>query len=281
MAGNDDEDLFAVYDPKPASRTGTASRAFPIIPDVDLAQRDVALPQYPQNDPRIDATTRAAFNAMYQLPSETLDALQNLVTGAGRELKDVIDDGEAFRRSGRVRRIVANDIPIQQPKEPRPLMIGAPNSGNVPAVVNAAAKPGRRADWHQIRHLPAQLMEPLRALGRQVFSNFTDVPVEDIQMLSTFMGCPEREMRHMAHWIRSNGEKMDTADLDFGAIVPGARSAVERFRAERVEFLLVKDQGGEYVYAWPAAAVPGIDADRRAVMLEGPETMATQPARLR
>ncbi len=172
----------------------------------------------------------------FQMDAKTKRAIGALGSPSNKfhDLEDVVSDEEARRHAG-----IGPDIPTTE---------------NLPAIINKEiTKFNNRInpDWHQIKHLPGYLSRPIRALGRQVFSQFTDVPIEDIQMIGTIANInPERDVAGVMDWIRRNGIEDDKARIDFSEFIPGYDADVSLWRTKYYTFLLVKDIGGYYVYGW-------------------------------
>ncbi|MTH95215.1 hypothetical protein [Roseibium sp. RKSG952] len=136
-----------------------------------------------------------------------------------------------------------------------------PTAGNLPSVIsNAITETGGEItpEWHQVRHLPNYAVNQIRALGRQVFRQFTDIPVDDIQTVTTLTN-DETEVRHLMAWIQRYGQKDDEAVIEFEATIPGYDAEVQLWNVQDYGFLVVKDFGGYYVYGWPGGR--GVDLD--------------------
>lgn len=132
---------------------------------------------------------------------------------------------------------------------------------NLPAVIsNALAETDAGIDpqWHQIRHMPGYLINQVRAVGREIFSQFTDIPLDDIQTCTTLTN-PEQEVQYLMAWIQRYGQKDDEATMDFEASMPGYGAEVQYWNVEGYGFLVVKDFAGHYVYGWPGGR--GVDLE--------------------
>jgi len=152
---------------------------------------------------------------------------------------DEISDDEARRNAG-------GDVGYEEPVPP--------TTENLPAVIGRdVARTGGRVnpEWHQIKSFPGYVKNAIRALGRSVFRQFTDVPIEDIQLLTTLGGInSETEVLGMMDWIRRHGVKDDAATLDFEQIMPGYQAEASLWRTDDYGFLLVRDFGGYYIYGF-------------------------------
>lgn len=160
----------------------------------------------------------------------------------GSGARDEISDEEAAQRAGM-------GTPSATAGQPKPA-----NPENLPAVVsNAITQQGMDdfdPEWIQVKHLPGYLQQPIRALGRGVFGQFTDTAIEDIQVMCT-MTNPEMDVKKMFAFIKKNGVKDDSARIDFSQVMPGYSADTQLWRMQGYEFLLVKDMMGYYVYGWP------------------------------
>ena len=192
-------------------------------------------------------TRRAAAGA--QLPPGAADMLSQLHAHGA---EDEIDDVEAARRAGLDPAHAHNaPTPGAEPVLPR-------NPENLPAVVGQALMAHGDTEypddwqpkWSQVKHLPGYLKNAIRALGRQVFGQFTDTSIEDLQVMATLINS-EIDVRRMMAFIRKNGVKDDEATLDFNRSMQGYNADVQLWRMVGYEFLLVQDFAGYYIYGWP------------------------------
>jgi hypothetical protein len=161
------------------------------------------------------------------------------------DMHDEIDDAEARRRAG----VGDDDMGAADDGVPEPV-----NIENLPAIINKeiTETDGRfHPEWHQIKNLPRYIQQPIRALGRQIFGQFTDTPIEDIQMIGTIGNInPTQEVQGMMAWITKNGIRDQDAKMDFGQIMPGYEADTSLWNTKDFTFLLVKDFAGYYVYGW-------------------------------
>ncbi len=125
-----------------------------------------------------------------------------------------------------------------------------PTNENLPAIVNKdiALSGDTRVhpEWHQVKHLPGYMLNAIRAGGRKVFREFTDTPLEEIQMICTILN-PEIEVRAVMNWVRHNGVPEKEVEMEFGG---GVTAKVRLWKTEDFSFLLVQDYMGVYIYAW-------------------------------
>lgn len=167
-------------------------------------------------------------------------------------LRDVVSDDEARRIAGIDDAADLDDVGIEPPGTD--VVPFKPTTENLPAVINkeVAETNGKFfPEWRAIKHLPNYIQQPIRALGRQVFGQFTDTPIEDIMMIGTIGNLnPERDVVGMMHWIRKHGIRDDAANIDFSRIMPGYEADVSLWKTEDYSFLLVKDFAGYYIYGW-------------------------------
>lgn len=124
----------------------------------------------------------------------------------------------------------------------------------LPALVNREiARQGDlqfEPEWHQVRNLPGYVESAIRALGRQIFQNYTSTPIEDIQVLSTLSN-DGNEVKMMAALLKKKGTRLADAEMDFQRIMPGYRAQVAVYEFGAGQFLAVSDFGGHYIYSWP------------------------------
>lgn len=148
----------------------------------------------------------------------------------------------------------------------------------LPTVINQALMSTDRHDvvrepeWHMVENLPNyQLKAGIRRLGRVLFNDFTDTPIDEIQVLASMIN--PNDVHVMAEWIRRHGVPDDTnVNIDFGQIMPGYRADVSLWSAEGCQFMLVRDFLGEYIYGWPGGRGTRIGGrDEPTGYLEGEE----------
>ena len=178
-------------------------------------------------------------------PEVSATASQHLGSLHGAGMEDEISDDEALRRSG------IDDVGDTDDVGATPIV---PNTENLPAVIrHDVALTGEHIEpeWHQVKHLPGYFQSAIRALGRSVFRQFTETPIEDIQVLTTLGNInSEHEVTGMMDWIRRNGARDDATKIDFDQIMPGYSADASFWRTKDYEFLLVHDFAGYYIYGW-------------------------------
>lgn len=235
-----------------------------------------------------NAEETRARAAQAQLPDNMFaaDFIANLFANGA---EDEISNKEARRRAGitnanrpvyreQVERREDRRLPTPGERRPEPV-----TTRNLPAVINRALQQDNLRvvpQWSEVRHLPGYMVNQIRRLGRDVFRNFTNVPIEDIQIVTTILS-PETEVRGLMGWIQRNGVRDESVRMTFGNNVPNApagfgmeriggrragRAVANRARdipnqggieadvslwhTENYSFLLVRDFAGCYVYGW-------------------------------
>lgn len=130
--------------------------------------------------------------------------------------------------------------------------IDRPNPENLPAVISTAITASGDdlivPEWHQVQNLPGYAASAIRQIGRMVFGQFTDTPIDHIQTVTTLTN-DTNEVKALMHWISKNGIRDDRAEFDFGPMM--VQADVQLWNVENYSFLLVKDPYGHYVYGWP------------------------------
>jgi len=126
----------------------------------------------------------------------------------------------------------------------------------MPAVINKeiAKHAPVEPEWHQVKHLPGYLASAIRAMGRQVFTVFTNTRIEDIQVIANLGGQgpnSEREMDAVAGWLKDNGVRDTDGEMNFQRSIPDYGAEFQVYNAEKFTFMLVDDEYGNYVYSWP------------------------------
>ena len=169
---------------------------------------------------------------------------------------DTISDAEARRNQGRV---IVNDITPETVANPH----------NLPAIFNtklAIATGEFFPKWHLVRNLPAYLAQPIRAIGRIALASFTHTDMENVRLTASNISS-EAEIREMMSWIRSNGvyvEQPDKERMNFAGLLNGRgaqeyEAVVKLFEVDGVDFLLVSDNHGKYIYSWPTRDRIGLE----------------------
>lgn len=108
--------------------------------------------------------------------------------------------------------------------------------------------------WHAVANLPGNMSRAILTLGKALFRAFTKTPTEEIVMIGNVGGQgpnSTREVNGVADWVRRNGQEVDDANIDFGQTIPGYSAQVKHYVANGIRFKIVKDQFGDYIYAWP------------------------------
>lgn len=181
---------------------------------------------------------------------------------------DEISDEQALANSGRQPQGVAPTEGV--PPEP-------PTPQNLPAVISRALTrtdsdyipPDWQPEWKMVRQLPGYLQNAIRQLGRQVFRQFTDTPLEDIQVMATLAGDSDTDMDMMAHWIQQNGVRDDAMEMDFNDVIPGYTGQVVVYNTLGYTFVMVNDFAGKYIYAWPGGRGVHLEPGGNNLRIEG------------
>lgn len=196
-------------------------------------------------------TQRAATN-IRMTPEASARAAGHIGSLMNSGLVDDISDAEAMRLAGMDNDGDETDGYVDDvPRTPE----------NLPAVISTAiTETGGEInpDWHQVRNLPGYAVNQIRALGRQIFRQFTDIPVDDIQTVTTLTNS-EREVQYLMAWLQRFGQKDDEANIDFEATMPGYTADAQLWNVEGFGFLVVRDFAGYYVYGWPGGR--GVDLE--------------------
>lgn len=168
------------------------------------------------------------------------------------DAEDEITDEEAARRAG-----FDPDAGYHEPEPVKPSTVMV-TVNSIPAVVSKAIGNSSHIEpeYHMVKNLPGYLKNPIRALGRQVFSVFTDTPIEDIQVLANLSGKgpnSKEELNAVAGYLVSNGKDDPNAVMNFEKSIPGYKADMKIIRDNGVTHLLVQDFAGHYIYSWPSA----------------------------
>lgn len=200
-------------------------------------------------------TSRPVTN---KAPSRSMPALSRQATPAttSQRARDVQLPDEAM---GRIRDLMAN-VPDDGQGDAGEYRagdeVGEVTPQTVPAVLhNAMTTTGGIApEWHRVGDLPGRLLGPIRQLSSQLFAQYTDTPVDEIQMIANLGGGPNsaKEVDAAAKWVVDNGELSSSDTVDFEQVMPGYTADTRLYDVGDVQVLLVKDAYGKYLYAWPS-----------------------------
>ena len=243
---------------KPLKTKTREPLGFGIMPELEkgavarrTARNDVAAGALPGKRAGAAKTRAKARNATIGSP----DAARHMGSLMSSGMEDDIGDGDAAAYAA-LGGDDDNDADTAGPDEARP------DIENLPAVISRAiTRTGGTVEpeWHMVRHLPGYLQAPIRKLGRMVFGQFTDTPIEDIQVLATLVN-PEHDVRGVMSWIRQNGIRDDEANIDFSQIMPGYKADVQLWNTRGYAFLLVHDMAGYYIYGFKGGRGVHLDA---------------------
>ena len=110
-------------------------------------------------------------------------------------------------------------------------------------------------EWLKVRDLPGYMQQGIRMMGRKVFKQFTSLPLERMEILSTLTN-REEELNAVAKYLRDNGTRLDSSNLEFHNI-EGYDADTQLWTAgsgdKARDYLLVKDFAGNYIYSWPSS----------------------------
>lgn len=112
--------------------------------------------------------------------------------------------------------------------------------------------PQAQYSWFTISQLPGYLAEPIRTLGKSLFSCYTCTPLEIILVMARVKGLnlnTAEEFKAVQQWAQSEGMLVSEGTVDFP--LWGISPAVKLVNLQELQLLFVKDPFGEYVYAWP------------------------------
>jgi hypothetical protein len=199
--------------------------------------------------------TREAVYSGTRLDDVALDRVATLFANPNA-FRDTISDAQASAIQGRVR---VNDLTPDEPD----------NTDNLPAIFHnklAIASGEFYPQWHLVRNLPAYVREPIRAVGRIALASFTRTDMEEIRLTGSNIAS-ETEIGEMMSWIRNNGsyvEQPDKERMDFAGLLNGNQgqnyeALVKLYEVDGVDFLLVRDDHGKYIYSWPTRDRIGLE----------------------
>ena len=188
---------------------------------------------------------RAAPELRRATQADTLRATQNITPT--ERMRDLMN---------RMRDIPAQDDAGYPEPDDAQVPVVRVDTGNLPRVANQALQAAgvQNPQWHQVANLPGNMSRAIRSLGRMLFGAMTRTPTEDIYMVGNVMGQgpnTSQEVNAVAAWIRANGRDLGSGGIDFDAVIPGYEADIRTYDAAGIRWLVVQDEFGRYIYAWP------------------------------
>ena len=226
----------------------------------NLPSGPVNKPDAPKDDqgdqprmPRASGDTTRARTANIR-PS---DQMRDMLGRIDQNQNDEIDDAEAARRAG------LGGAERPEPREPG-REVDRVRPADVPMVLNNQLRTAgeQMPEWHTINNLPGYMQRAIRGMGRQMFGMMTRTPLEQIMTIANVEGQgpnTDAEMRAVAAWLRDNAIDRGPVEVSHGMAIPGYEPDVHEFTAMGLRFHVVRDQMGQYIYAYPEqdARTPG------------------------
>lgn len=152
--------------------------------------------------------------------------------------------------------VPVDDVGVDEPENA--LVHATITPDHVPAVISRAIAMSDphaiNPTWHAVANLPGNMSRAILTLGKALFRAFTRTPTEDIVMIGNVGGQgpnSTREVNGVVAWLKNNGREVDAANIDFEQTIPGYSAQVKHYTAGGVRFKVVRDQFGDYIYAWP------------------------------
>ena len=123
------------------------------------------------------------------------------------------------------------------------------------ATVNTAlATNNVEPEWYAIPNLPGYMAKMVRFMGRGIFKMFTRTRLEDISVIACVAGQGPNspaELNSVAQWLKKNAIYKGTGEIGFGDLLPGYKPTGHEFQTGNTRFLVLKDDFGQYIYAFP------------------------------
>jgi hypothetical protein len=143
---------------------------------------------------------------------------------------------------------------------------------NLPAQVSTSlSKDGVNPEFHQVSSLPGNMIRAINVLGKQLFSSLTSTPTKDVYVVANLGGQGpnlDGEVNAVANYVVKHGKAVsEDGTVNFDKIMPGYEAKISEYSLDGVRYLLVKDDMGKYVYAWP-------DKDSATKLDQGDERLA-------
>lgn len=107
-----------------------------------------------------------------------------------------------------------------------------------------------RPEWYSIEELPGFSNALIRNIGADLFKLFTSTPLPKIQVLSTLSGNTRRELSLISAFIDSQCVRKRQAEILFDEVFPGYVAEIAIYSVDKIEFMVVRDDHGHYIYAY-------------------------------
>jgi hypothetical protein len=196
-------------------------------------------------------TTRSRLSGM-----RPNDQMRDMLNRIDMNQDDEIDDAEAARRAGLGG--------AERPEPGQRFEVDRVRPADVPMVLNNQLRAAgeQMPEWHTINNLPGYMQRAIRGMGRQMFGMMTRTPLEQIMTIANVNGQgpnTDAEMRAVAAYLVQNGQDLGPVQIGFGQAIPGYEPDVREYTAMGMRFHVVRDQMGQYIYAYPEqdARTPG------------------------
>ena len=207
-----------------------------------------------------DENELASDEPTISLPTASRDATQNRLRNMApnNTMRDFIN------RANPELVAMARAQPQTQPET----NVALRTARDVPAVISSSLRAAgiQSPEWDKIRNLPGMNDDIVRALGSGMMSTMTSTPVGDIKVIANLIGRgpntvfgPGRrgpntsaEMNAVSNWLKNNAQDLGDVIPSHGEAAPGYEVEAHNYKINGILFHMVKDHGGDYIYAWPA-----------------------------
>ena len=239
-------DMEEETDPAKPTRTKTRSH----LDDLD----DVLNPTPSQPLANIggsddDENELASDEPTISLPTASRDATQNRLRNMAPDytMRDFIN------RANPELVAMARAQPQMQPET----NVALRTARDVPAVISSSLRAAgiQSPEWDKIRNLPGMNDDIVRALGSGMMNTMTSTPVGDIKVIANLIGRgpnTSAEMNAVSNWLKNNAQDLGDVIPSHGEAAPGYEVEAHNYKINGILFHMVKDHGGDYIYAWPA-----------------------------
>jgi len=232
-----------ILEAKKQTKTQTSPRV-DLGPDLSPPEFQPLEPQRPSQGQERESGTTSAPEFKKASQSDTLRASQSVFTP------------DMAQMLSRMRDIDVDPDDPGYPTDPSQEVVPHVTVDNLPAVAqgNLAAAGIQNPDWHKVANLPGNMRQGIRRLGRELFGSMTNTPTDEIYMVGDLGGRGPNshlEVNSVMNWIQEHGQDLGPGDIDFDRIIPGYQAETHQYSAGGIRWLVVQDQFGNYIYAWP------------------------------
>lgn len=117
-------------------------------------------------------------------------------------------------------------------------------------ITNSLTPERAGTEWYPLPATPNYM--GMKKVAKTIFKQFTSADLSEIYSVST-LTTPEDQVKRIYKALADKGRFVEDLSYDFAASIPGYEAEAKLYSYKGMEFLLVKDFAGYYVYAWDSS----------------------------